>query len=62
MTTVEPAGLPLATPVTHGRLRLTLQRFRRECEEQLRRLTDDGPAAAVEVVANVRCAQRSWSG
>ena len=51
MTTVEPASLPRSTPVDNGRLRIALQRFRRECEEQLRQLTDAGPATAVDVVA-----------
>lgn len=29
MTTLEPAGLPRSTPVNHGQLPVTLQRFRR---------------------------------
>jgi hypothetical protein len=61
MTTAEPASLAPFTPV---HLRVALQPFRRECEEQLRLLIDAIPAEGWHAVPHagccVRCAPRSW--
>jgi RNA polymerase-binding transcription factor DksA len=59
MTTLEPASLPRSTRVNHGRLAGTLQRFRRECEEQLRLLTDAGPTVDVVAIAHRASVRRT---